>query len=139
MSCSRSTSLDFHGCARADGSGRMPFALPGTATRYVRDRDVDLRHVVLDLALDFEARSISGRATHVLKPLRPDVRHVRLDAVDLDVTEVRLNGTAVPFRNDGRQLAVDCGRHLREGRDARLVIRYACTPRRGFYFVVPDE
>lgn len=136
MSCTRHSEL---GLIRFDASaGRLPFALPDSPRRFARDREVDLLHVVIELDVDFDGKSLTGTVTHRLKALRPGVKRVKLDAVEMDVSEVRLDGEAVEFRHDGEKLTVLCGKALREGRPAELSVDYTCTPRRGFYFLGPD-
>jgi aminopeptidase N len=140
MSCTRHTDHGaLAGAHRAGGAaGRLPFALPGSPRRFARDRAVDLEHVVLDLDVDFESKSLSGTVTHRLRALRPGVRRVRLDAVEMEVSEVTLDGRPIDFRHDGRQLTIRTERPLKEGRTAELAVRYSCTPRRGFYFLEAD-
>jgi aminopeptidase N len=120
-------------------TGRLPFAPPGTPRRYARDREVDVRHVLLDLTVDLEGRKLAGTVTHRLTPLRPGVARLGLDAVELDITAVTLDGRDVGFRHDGRRLVVELSEPLAEGRESALAVRYACVPRRGFYFVGPDQ
>ena len=151
MSCSRFDHLHDHEdrADRADRAhdpppppqpgGRLPFPLPGAPERLARDRAVDLRHVLLEMTLDFDTRSIDGIATHRLAPLRPGVAAFTLDAVEMDVKRVALGGKPVEFRHDGRKLSIRLPEPLREGREVKLAIEYSCTPRRGFYFIVPDE
>lgn len=134
MACTRR-----HGMGASDTGGRLPFALPGAPRRYARDRDVDIVHVVLDLTLDFDGKRIDGSVTHRLVPLREGVKTVRFDAVEMDVTRVALGSKAVGFRNDGRHLTVSLPEALREGREVKLSIDYSCAPRRGFYFLGPDD
>ncbi len=51
-------------------------------------------HLELDLAVDFEARSLHGTATLHLRRLRPGVADVVLDTRDLAVTSVRYEAAA---------------------------------------------
>jgi aminopeptidase N len=122
----------------SSGAGRLPFPLPGSPRRFARDRTVDLRHVVLDLEVDFGSRSVAGTVTHQLTPLRPDVTRVQLDAVELAVFRVTLDGREATWRHDGQVLEVETRAPLVEGRTSSLAVTYRCTPRRGFYFMTPD-
>lgn len=139
MTCTRHGE---HGAFRALGSSDdfpLPFALPGAPRRFARDRDVRVRHVVIDLRVDFDLLRLSGTATHFVTPLRPGLSRITLDAVEMHVSAVRLGGKPAAFRHDGEKLVVEAGAELKEGREARLAVTYSCTPRRGFYFVIPDE
>ena len=139
MTCTRHANHGSHGLGRLDAAGgRLPFALPDSPRRFARDREVDIEHVVLELDVDFESKSLAGTVTHRLKALRPGVRRVGLDAVEMEIEEALLDGEPVDFRYDGEKLVVDCGKALREGRSSELSVSYGCTPRRGFYFLGPD-
>src|SRR6266850_239131 len=50
---------------------REPFAPEGTPPRYMPARQYDLQHLKLDLAFDWDAKSVAGTATHTLTPLLP--------------------------------------------------------------------
>ncbi len=142
MACSRFARLHEHVAAAggADGGGgRLPFAMPGAPRRFARDREIDIRHVVLDLTLDFDARGLRGRVTHHLAPLRPGVREIGLDAVEMTIESVTLGTKAVAWRHDGRRLSIRLEEPLREGREVKLTVTYECTPRRGLYFIAPDQ
>jgi aminopeptidase N len=81
------------------------FTPPDTAPRYMPERDYDLLHLRLDLDFDWEKRSVSGTATNLLTPLRPDTAQLVFHAADLDVTRVRLgkegeSTTELPFSLD---------------------------------------
>jgi aminopeptidase N len=111
-----------------------PFALPGTRPRYVRDRGYDMRHLRLDLALDFEARRLAGTATLRVAPLAGTPRRLELDAVELAIDTVEADGRELAFAYDGCVLAIEPP----QGEEIELRIRYSATPRRGLYFVGPD-
>ena len=96
MTCTRHFGHRSHS-ASGQGDGPLPFALPGAPRRFASDREVDLRHVILDLRVDFDARSLSGTATHFLTPLRPGVCRVTLDAVEMDIEFVKVGSGLAPF------------------------------------------
>src|SRR4051794_5583832 len=73
--------------APAAGHG---FAPEGTPPRYMPTRQFDLQHLRLDLAFDWDAKSVAGTATNTLLPLLPGLDSVVLDAAELDVRKVRV-------------------------------------------------
>jgi aminopeptidase N len=119
-------------------AGMREFALPGTRASYPPDRRCAVRHYRLELDVDVDARRIAGTATVTLESLVAGNERLRLDAVELEVREVRRDGTKVGFTNDGRSLWIEAGA-LAIGQRLELDIDYATTPRRGLYFVGPDE
>ena len=115
-----------------------PFAAPGTRTHFVGDRPARLEHVRLDWDLDLEGRRLSGTATLTLTARRDRLAALTLDAVELDVESVTVDGRPAGFDNDGEKLRVVCPEPPAEGASLEVAIRYACQPRRGLYFIGPD-
>ncbi len=116
---------------------QRPFALPGTKPRYAPDRVVDVEHYRLELALDVDHRRIEGSCAITVAPIADRARILELDAVELDVREVRDGERKLDFSHDGRRLRIDLGRPLSER--ATITVAYAASPRRGLYFIAPDE
>jgi aminopeptidase N len=121
--------------ASSSSAGR-PFVLPSSTRHFERDRPFAIEHLALDVALDVRARGI--RATAVLDVRRVDaaVEELALDAVGFDVSGVTVDGRGVRWQYDGRSLLVPIALDLTA---ARVTVTYAATPRRGLYFLEPDE
>ncbi|MHC4923839.1 MAG: M1 family metallopeptidase, partial [Planctomycetota bacterium] len=123
----------------APKSGK-PFALPGTPTRWSRDRVVDVQHIKLEVALDFRNKAISGTATHTVKPILDGLTSIDFDCVELEVSKVRAKGQrGVKFTQTDDILTVTFARGLPAGRSVDIAITYKGTPRRGLYYCGPDE
>ena len=120
------------------GAGRAarPFAF-GTSTRHFeRDRPFTVEHIALTLALDFPKKSIRGSAALTLRRVDPDATTVELDAVAFTLEGVTVDEKPAKYTYDGRLLTVDVPRGLEHG---TLVVKYSATPRKGLYFLEPDE
>jgi aminopeptidase N len=116
-----------------------PFALPGARPRYAPDRVVDVEHVRIELDIRFDERRIAGSCALTLTPILDGVRRVELDAVELEIAAVTREGTALAHAYDGRRLAIDFGGPLAAGERTTVVVSYAARPRRGLYFIGPDD
>src|SRR5688572_7332539 len=118
---------------------KRPFALPGTKPRYAPDRVVDVEHYRLDLDLDHEARRVQGTCTITVTPIM-GAKRLDLDAVELEIQSIGVDG-GKPLRwsYDGKRLRIELGREVPAGERITLVIAYAASPRRGLYFIAPDE
>ena len=79
--------------AHAGGGDVHPFSLPGSTEHYAASRPVRVSHVALDVSLHFEDAAVKGSCTTRLTAVR-DVEVVTFDAVDLDVSEVTVDGKA---------------------------------------------
>jgi aminopeptidase N len=140
---------DHAGCGRAHGSEQehgherheqggagRPFAFASSPRHFERDRPFAIEHIALDLELDFPKKSIRGSASLTLRRVDPDAPAVELDAVAFTIASIEVDGKPAKYTYDGRLLVVDVPRTLEHG---TLVVGYAATPRKGLYFLEPDE
>src|SRR4051812_18717035 len=74
------------GGAIAEGPARA-FELPGARAAYVGDQPFTVEHYTIEVALDFEAKSLEGTTTLTLVARRR-IDVARLAAVELDVRAV---------------------------------------------------
>src|SRR5688572_24947454 len=117
-----------------------PFAAPGTPTQYLPDRPVVVQHVRLELDLDLAGRRLSGRSILTLGVRRDAVAAVELHAVDMQIDEITVNDKATSdFHYDGQRLRIDLGKRHARGDQLVLAVAYRASPRRGLYFIGPDE
>ncbi len=124
-----------HHAAEASSAGR-PFAFGATPRHFERDRPFAVEHLALDLTLDLDAKSVSGTASLTVKRVDPNATELPLDAIGFDLQKVTLDGHRVAHRYDGRVLTVTIPVASRGG---VLAVTYSATPRRGLYFLEPDE
>lgn len=134
--------LRYHQCrlhlAEARGDS-LPFALPGARATFTPDRDVDVRHLRIEVALDFAASAVDGVCTLTLAALNAGPARVVLDAVEMQIHSLLLaDGAPLDFQYDGQRLRFDLGER-REGETVDVTVRYRCVPRRGLYFIAPDD
>ena len=112
------------------------FALPGSRRHYERDRPFLIRHIALELEVDLDKKRISGSAR--LDVTRVDERAtvLVLDAISFDVQGVSVDGHDAAFAYDDKELRITLDPAVTQ---ASVTVRYAATPRRGLYFLSPDE
>ena len=115
------------------------------AFRAPADRPVDILHIRLDLDVSLKDKSISGSATIHFSPNR-DISSFTLDAVDLDVSEVRevsetgQPGKSLTFEATGKELVVRFEKPLARGEAKRIAVAYQVKePQSGLYFFGPTE
>src|SRR6185437_6324749 len=131
-----------HQCRRMEalaGGDALPFVLPGARATFTPPRAVDIRHLRIEVALDFAAAAVEGVCTLTLVPLDDGDARVTLDAVEMQVHSVtRTNSQPLDFLYDGQKVSFTLA-GAKEGQAVDVVVRYHCTPRRGLYFIRPDE
>ncbi|TVQ25469.1 MAG: aminopeptidase, partial [Leptolyngbya sp. DLM2.Bin15] len=121
-----------------DETPPKPFALPGATPHYTPDRPVQVEHIALDLDLDIDAETVVGECSLRLRSRREGVTQLRLDAVDLQIDQVRCNGSAQPYQYDGAVLIVNLTLTSHVDEVLELLIHYRLEqPRRGIYFIKP--
>jgi aminopeptidase N len=117
----------------------QPFAPPGTRSNFTADRSLRVVHARLELDLDLPGKRLAGAATLTLASRSDALAVFTLDAVEMEIESVALDGKAAAFDYDGERLRVTCARPYARDAEFRAEIRYRCAPRRGLYFMGPDE
>jgi aminopeptidase N len=126
----------------AEGAGARPFALAGTKRVYERARPFTIHHIALDLTLQCEKKSFCGTATLDVSRVDPHAGEIALDAVGFELSAVEVRaGDHGDFRKaahvyDGETLRVSLPK---DAEKAQIRVSYSATPRRGLYFLEPDE
>ncbi|RYZ10189.1 MAG: aminopeptidase [Myxococcales bacterium] len=120
------------------GAARSPFSLAGTERKYERSRPYRIDHLFVDLTLDFETKSVRGRAVLDFQRVAAEATSMQVDATGFVLTSVRVDdgGGLKPatYSYDGEVIELQ---DLPER--GQLRIDYEATPQRGLYFLAPDE
>jgi aminopeptidase N len=123
-----------------ENNGHKSFQLPGSRPHYNPDRPGQVEHISLDLTLDIPDRSFHGTCAIRLNPVRSAIESFTLDAVNLDIQGVAIDGTAHEFNYDGELLHIPVKVEIVAGKVVNLTIEYGVkNPQRGLYFIQPDE
>jgi aminopeptidase N len=127
---------------RASAAPR-PFALAGTKRVYERPRPFAIRHIAIDLELLVDDKAFTASATLDVERVDPSASELTLDAVgfELDRVEVRSEASKGKWERaqhvyDGEVLRVTLGDGVAA---ASIRVAYRAVPRRGMYFLAPDE
>jgi aminopeptidase N len=123
-----------------ESNGHKSFQLPGSRPHYNPDRPGQVEHVSLDLVLDIPNRSFSGTCAIRLNPVRNAIESLTLDAVDLKIDRVEIDGIDHEFNYDGELLHIPVKVAVIAGKILDLIIHYGVeNPQRGLYFIQPDR
>jgi aminopeptidase N len=123
-----------------ESNGHKSFQLPGSRPHYNPDRPGQVEHIALDLVLDIPNSSFHGTCAIRLNPVRNHIESLTLDAVDLKIDRVEIDGTDCAFNYDGELLHIPVKVDVIAGKILDLVIYYGVeNPQRGMYFIHPDE
>ena len=115
------------------------FELPGARPHYNPDRPGQVEHIFLDLVLDIPNRSFRGTCTTTIIPVRAGIDRLTMDAVDLAIESVLVDGVSQEFDYDGEQIEI----YLQQPATTEAIkveIAYSVDqPQRGLYFIQPTE
>ena len=114
---------------------RHPFNLPGDRPHYAPDRRYRAEHLRLEIGVDPDRKRVEGVATYTLRraSMLGEPGDIVLDAAEMEVLEV---GPARSWSHSEGKLTVE---PEGDGEELTLSIRYAAEPRKGMYFLEPDE
>jgi aminopeptidase N len=110
--------------------------MAGTARVYERSRPFTIRHLALDLALDVPARAVSGVAVLDVERVDVTATELALDAVGFEIRSVELDGKKARHVYDGTSIRIPVPTRART---TKVRIAYRAVPKRGLYFLEPDE
>ncbi len=84
-----------------------PFEPPRASLHFAPDRQYDLQHLAVDITVDYAKRTITGKATNTVSPLRSGLTELRFMAgTGLDIKSVTVAGRTATFRRDGKSTFV---------------------------------
>jgi len=119
-------------------TSKKSFHIPGSSRHAPPDKEFHAEHVKIQLKVDFEKKRISGRCTTRLQPLRQGIKAFHLDACDMRIGAVSIDGENAPYDYDGKVLTVSLPENFKVSMHD-LRVDYSSEPRHGVYFISPDE
>ncbi len=119
-------------------STKRPFHIPGASRHLPPDKEFHAEHIKVQLKVDLEKKQLSGSCSPRLATLREGTRELHLDACEMQIARVTLDGDDVTFEHDGVVLTISLPEHLAAS-PHELKVEYSAEPRQGVYFIAPDE
>ncbi|MGI8610211.1 MAG: M1 family aminopeptidase [Candidatus Dormibacteria bacterium] len=127
------------GGATRNGPGRRTFGFDGTEPKYPPDRFADILHIRLELRVDPRLRTLTGVATHRLRPVAQALKKLPLKLEELTVDSVTMGGKQLDFHHEGGVLDIRFKPAIAVGREVEVSIAYHGSPRTGLNFTGPDK
>ncbi len=134
--------------------------IPGS-DHHAPDRSFRIHHLKLELQFDLAQQSVRGTATLTIAPLADGLRTIKLDAAEMNIhsvrhlrahveaapTPLRMLGETepqsapvnLPFDTQQETLNIELDAPLKRDEEAVIEIAYDCRPRKGLYFIQPDD
>lgn len=129
-----------HSYFDTEANSHKSFELPGAKPHYNPDRPGQVEHIFLDINLDIPNQSYTGICKIALKPITSGINRLSLDAVNLNIQSVDIDGTPQSFDYDGSKLDIRLETATEVGKVIKVAIAYFVEkPQRGLYFITPDD
>lgn len=110
----------------------------GDHRKYAPDRAIDSLHLAIDVTPHFKERSLDARVTLRFKPIAKPLAELKLDAVDLQVSEVTATEAIQGWQATLDQIIVTFAQPIPPDKETSVTIKYHATPTRGMYFRTPE-
>jgi len=104
-----------------------------------RDREVDIHHIKIDVAIDLESKSVSGYVIHTLSAFHSELTSFSLDAEDMEIRRARLNGKDISYNQTGKKVYLKLNQAIAWEDTVKVRLDYTAHPRKGTYFISPDS
>ncbi len=102
--------------------------------KYTPDKRVSILHLALDITPDFRKRTIQGQATLRFEAVGTPLEELRLDAVDLNITQVSATQPGFKYHITEREIVCTFEPPLPVGKEASVSVEYSAEPAQGLYF-----
>ena len=101
-----------------------------------RDRQIDLVHTHIDVALDPALVRVAGEVTLRFVPTVPALQFLDLDATQLTIENIKNeSGASLDFTVEDEGFTVNLGRRLKPEDTTSITIAYHGSPMMGLYFI----
>ncbi len=115
------------------------FVYPEYKPKWPRNPPYSLDKVLLDIEVDFENRSLKGKAINRLTVLRK-IDVIEFDAVDMSIEKVLLNNSNIDYDYDGNVLKIFLPKEADRGEKLEVDIEYYVEkPKMGLWFIPIDS
>ncbi len=117
---------------------KRSFHIPGASRHLPPDKEFHAEHIKIELKVDLESKRITGSCTTSLLPLRHGIKTIHLDACEMRISGVTLDGEKASFDYDGKVLSVSLPEKP-SVTPRQLRVDYSAEPKQGVYFIAPDD
>lgn len=114
-------------------------AHPVFSAHYAPNREFHMSDIVVRLHFDMNTRTVYGKVSETISPLRPALDSIHLNAVGMHISSVSMSGSPLNYRYSGKVITIYFPKPY--GLDSQLTysITYSTQPTDGIFFVRPDK
>jgi len=107
--------------------------------QHAPNREFHMTHLKLQLQFNMSQKSVTGEATETIVPLRMPLDSLHLNAVDMKIRSIQMNGKSLKYRYNGNILTIALGHPYGLTDTLTYSIDYYTQPKRGLTFITPDK
>lgn len=111
---------------------------PPPPRRYAPDRDFQVHHLALDVTPDFRQRTVAGTVTITFQPNARPLSQMKLNAVDLRVTNIESPEKIASHQSTSDQLIITFAHPIAPDKETKITVAYSAQPQEGLYFRTPE-
>ena len=100
-----------------------------------REHNVDFKSMLLDISFDVNEKKVVGQVHYEFSTIRPTINQIILDAPDITIEEVKLDGMPIKYGFTDEHLVLNLPVALPWEEDHTLDIKYEAQPEKGLYFL----
>ena len=115
------------------------FTYPEYTVKYPRQPKYKLNHVVAKLWIHIFEKSLDGEVELHITPIVEDLVSVEIDAVDMTIKNVLVNGENAKYVYDGEKLTVINDSKFEKNKQYVITVNYHTKPRKGLHFILPNK
>ncbi len=104
-----------------------------------REHTVDFQSMVLHIDFDTDAKKVIGEVGYTFMPIRKSISELILDAPNIQIDEVFLDGESTSFTTDEQHLVINFDKELYWEKTYNLKVSYSTIPAKGIYFYGWDD
>jgi len=104
-----------------------------------RDREIDIRHIKINVSVDIKNESVYGHVVHTLTPLKASLDSFTMDADDMIIRRVRIENKDVQFNHTGGKVFINLKETIGWKDTVNVRIDYSAQPLLGTFFIKPDK
>ncbi len=100
-----------------------------------RTTNYEVSHLLLEVSFAPEEGKVMGKVTHTFHPLQKEIDTLFLDAPDITISKVMVDGGKADFKTNKKGVTILLPKKLAWGTEHTVTLDYTATPRKGLYFI----
>jgi aminopeptidase N len=102
-------------------------------------KEFHMINLSLNFCFNIDKKELFGEATEKIVPLHENYQQIHLDAGNMQIESVTMNGKNMKYNYDDKELTINLEHKYNLTDTLTYTIKYSTFPDRGIFFVLPDS